>query len=98
MVALRNASNVWTCFPDETTWDGDVYVHCVCTPLLSVMGRMTEKEDGSMTHSGAVRALRLTYARAIDGSSLFSNHWAATTGNFQQPPGIFTRVAYQTVF
>ena len=32
--------NVWTCFPDETKWDRDVYVHRVCTPLLSVMGRM----------------------------------------------------------
>ena len=32
--------NVWTCFPDETKWDRDVYLHRVCTPLLSVMGRM----------------------------------------------------------
>ena len=32
--------NVWTCFPDETKRDRDVYVPCVCIPLLSVTGRM----------------------------------------------------------
>ena len=40
--------NVWTCFPYETKRDRDVYVPCVCTPLLSVMGQK-EKEHPFFT-------------------------------------------------